>query len=61
MGEECCGCGHDHKPEDHKFSVEEIAMENNFCLNALIDLLIEKKVITKEEFADQLEKLSKEQ
>jgi hypothetical protein len=48
MSEECgCGC-------ENEISTEDIVAENNFCLNALIDLLIEKKVITKEEFEKKL-------
>lgn len=58
MGKEC-GC---HEGE---FSHEEIILENNFCLNGLIEILIEKGVFTKAEYEKKLdqieEKLLKEE
>ena len=46
MGEECgdnCSCDHSHP------SAEQIAHHNNFVLSVLIEALIEKKVISKED------------
>jgi uncharacterized protein YktA (UPF0223 family) len=39
------------------FSTEELAESNNFVLNALIDLLIEKKVITEDELMQKYDEL----
>lgn len=36
--------------EMEEVSFEELAENNNVLLNALIDLLIEKKIITEDEF-----------
>lgn len=43
--------------EHEEYSTEELAESNNFVLNALIDLLIEKKVITEEELNKKYEQL----
>lgn len=42
---------------NEEFSTEELAESNNFVLNALIDLLIEKKVITEDELMDKYDEL----
>ncbi len=39
------------------FSTEELAESNNFVLNALIDLLIEKNVITEDELMQKYDEL----
>jgi len=43
--EECC---------DTEFSTEDLAESNNVVLNSLIELLINKKVITEEELEESL-------
>jgi hypothetical protein len=54
--EQECGCG----CESHEVTTEDIVAENNFCLNVLIDLLIEKGVITKDEFEKKLDEAEEE-
>lgn len=44
-----------------EYTVEELAGENNVAVNALIDLLIEKKIITEEEFNKKLEEFCDEE
>ncbi|MBW2998703.1 hypothetical protein KY321_04145, partial [Candidatus Woesearchaeota archaeon] len=44
-----------------EYSVEELAGENNVAVNALIDLLIEKNVITEEEFNKKMEEFCDEE
>jgi hypothetical protein len=61
MGKDCCkegdeGCGCGHGKED--ISLEGIVYNNNFVLNTLIELLIEKKVITEEDLMNKLEQIS---
>jgi hypothetical protein len=53
--DEECGCGHDH-PE---IPVEQILMENHFLLNSLIDFMVEKKQIDKEEFQEFINERAK--
>ncbi|HLD10524.1 MAG TPA: hypothetical protein VJB89_00435 [Candidatus Nanoarchaeia archaeon] len=40
-----------------EFNQEEIILENNFCLNGLIDILIDKGIFTKEEYEKKLDQL----
>ena len=40
-----------------EFNQEEIIIENNFCLNGLIDILIDKGIFTKEEYEKKLDQL----
>jgi hypothetical protein len=54
MGEEC-GCGHDH----HEVSTDDIARSNNHLLNALINALIEKKLVTEEDLDKSVKELQK--
>ena len=42
-------CNHDHEG-DEELSTEEVVDQNDILLNALIDLLITKGVITEDEF-----------
>ena len=52
---------HDTNEEcEEEMSVEEMSEENNFVLNALIDLLVEKKIISEEEFKEKLEAMEAE-
>ncbi len=55
MGEKGCCCGKEQE-DNEEISMEDLVEENNFVMNCLIDLLIEKNVITDEE----LEKKMKE-
>jgi len=48
MGEEC-GCGHDHEEHHHEVSTDDIARNNHFVLNALVKVLIDKKVMEAED------------
>lgn len=52
-------------PEDEEemeeVSFEELAENNNVLLNALIDLLIEKKIITEEEFQKKVNPIEDEE
>ena len=47
-----CGCSCE---EGNDLSVEEMVDNNSFILDTLIGLLIEKKVITEEEFRKKLD------
>jgi hypothetical protein len=47
-----CGCNCE---EGNDLSVEEMVDNNSFILDTLIGLLIEKKVITEEEFRKKLD------
>ncbi|MEM3374306.1 MAG: hypothetical protein QXE31_03735 [Candidatus Woesearchaeota archaeon] len=41
-----CECGHNH---GHDITIEDIVQNNNIVLNTLIDLLIQKGVISEQE------------
>lgn len=45
--DEGCGCGHDHE------SAEDIAFHADDKIDALIGLLIKKKIITEAEFVEE--------
>lgn len=67
MGEHGCGCGQPHEGKEsnnEEVTMEDLVEENNFVMNCLIDLLIEKKVFSEEELKNKLQevhdKLSKE-
>jgi hypothetical protein len=47
--------------EMEEVSFEELAENNNVLLNALIDLLIEKKIFTEEEFQNKVNPLDNEE
>lgn len=47
-----CGCG--CEDDDMEMSTEEIVEENNVVLNTLIDLLIEKGIISEDELLEKL-------
>ena len=47
----------DNVEEHEEYSTEELAESNNFVLNALIDLLVGKGVITEEELNKKYEEL----
>lgn len=42
------------EPNEEEITPEELVLETNFCLNALIELLIEKKIFTQQEFEDKV-------
>ncbi|MGV8161883.1 MAG: hypothetical protein ACP5N2_00945 [Candidatus Nanoarchaeia archaeon] len=54
-----CGCGHDHGAEIEKdfdkLTMEEVVYGNQHVLNILLDLLIEKGVISEQELKDKLD------
>ena len=56
MGEEKISEGHEHHDHDHEegFAISQLAMNNNILVNTLIDLLIEKGVITEDELEKKL-------
>jgi hypothetical protein len=54
---EDCKCGHDHE-HGQKMSIEDVVMQTNFCFNALIELMIDKKLISKEEFEKKIMELA---
>lgn len=54
-----CGCGCEGNGEE-EISIEEMLEDNNIVLNTLIDLLIEKKVISEEEFMNKLNTMEQE-
>ncbi len=55
---EGCGCGHEHGHEHGKgYSVEDIAYNNHFVINALVGLLLEKKLFTEKELESALKKI----
>lgn len=54
-----CGCGCEEMSEE-EMSVEEMLEDNNIVLNTLIDLLIEKKIISEEEFMTKLNSMENE-
>lgn len=62
MPEEC-ECG-DFKEncdcDEEELSMEDIAESNHVVLNALIDLLVEKKIISEEELDKKIEEFSEE-
>ena len=46
---------------DNDFTVEEMVDHNSFILDTLIDLLVEKKIITEEELRAKLDAHQKEE
>ena len=46
--------------EDADISTEELVQNNNIIMNVLIDMLIEKKVISEEELKKRLDKAEEE-
>ena len=53
---EGCGCKSSHS---HEISIEQVVSANNALVNILIDLLIEKNVISEEELRKKLAALQK--
>ena len=55
---ECCG-GHGHDGEcchnHNKITTEELTQSNNIVINALIDTLIEKGVITEDKLKEKIQ------
>ncbi len=43
--------------EQEEMEVEEVADNNNLMINALVELLVEKKVITEAEFDKKVEEM----
>ncbi|MBU0757747.1 MAG: hypothetical protein KKF44_06775 [Nanoarchaeota archaeon] len=52
-----CGCGDEDCKDD--FNMEDVVYDNNFAINGILALLIDKKVFTKEEFDKKLEEIEK--
>ncbi len=50
-----CDCGHDH---DEEYTMEDLAISAHNRIEALIELLIEKKVITESEYEKKIEELA---
>ena len=50
---------HMHEDDD-QISYEDLVEENNFLLEALISLLIDKKVISQDELNTKIEQMEKE-
>jgi hypothetical protein len=59
--DECndCDCGHDHgmgiEKDFDKLTMEEVVYGNQHVLNMLLDLLIEKGVVSEQELKDKLD------
>lgn len=51
-----CGCGHDHC-EESEYTVEDLAYSAHNRMDALIELLIAKKVITEQEYETKIEEI----
>ncbi len=51
-----CGCGHDHGQEP-EYTAEDLAYSAHNRMDALIDLLIEKKIITEKEYEQKIEEI----
>ncbi len=47
----------DDHHHDHEISIEELVHGNNIVMNALIDLLIEKKLISEEDLQGKLQSM----
>ncbi len=45
---------------EEKISTDELSQHNNFLLNAVIDVLIDKKVFTEEELETKVKSLAEE-
>ncbi len=59
MKEECGCCGH-HDTDEEEMTTEEIANHADDKVDALIQLLIKKKVITEDEYGKEFESLFEE-
>jgi hypothetical protein len=46
---------------NEEISIEELAHHNNFLLNVVIDLLIDKKIFTEEELEAKVKELDKKE
>jgi len=46
--------------ENEEISTEELAQHNNFLLNAVIDVLVNKKVFSEEELEAKIKELSED-
>ncbi|MFP4403801.1 MAG: hypothetical protein ACOC3X_02770 [Nanoarchaeota archaeon] len=58
---ECCSNTDDCcDVEDQEMQMEEIISENNVVLNSLIDLLIEKKIISEEDLQKKIDEMDSE-
>ena len=54
---EKCGCGDDH--HHHEVSTDDIARHNHFMLNAIVKVLIDKKVIASDDINKAVADLQK--
>ena len=54
-----CECDCEDK-ENENLSMDEVVYNNNLLVNALVDLLIEKKIISEEEFEAKLDEMDSE-
>lgn len=62
--EDACDCGCDDDCDcgcDDEMSCEELSESNNLLINAVIELLIKKKLITRDEFEKTLDELQSEE
>jgi hypothetical protein len=55
---ETCGCNCNHNEEE--IPVEDIVAENNILLNAVIDILIEKKIISEDDLRNKIAEMEEE-
>lgn len=51
-----CGCGHDHC-EEPEYTAEDLAYSAHNRMDALLELLIAKKIITEKEYEQKIEEL----
>ncbi|MFW6311128.1 MAG: hypothetical protein ACOC1K_02715 [Nanoarchaeota archaeon] len=57
-----CGCKHeDCNCSEEEMSVEDMVGSNNLVLNAVIDLLIEKNIISEEDLKNKIDSMVKEE
>jgi hypothetical protein len=56
----CCNAEDSCDLDDEEMELEEIVSENNVILNSLIDLLIEKKVISEEDLQKKIDEIDAE-
>lgn len=62
MGKEChCGdCNDEKEINTEEMTTDEIVDSNHLMIHALVDLLIEKKVITEEEYKNKIDSMCDE-
>lgn len=50
-----CDCGHDH--QEHQISMQQIVEHNHILLNAMIGVLLEKKLISEQDIKAKLKQM----